>query len=600
MPGLAIIINRGPKEENKLRLQQMVNSMKHESFYSTGAYDNENAGVYVGWSCQPGSYCDCMPIRNEKNDLLLFFYGEHHADPEDLQQLRCRGHSLPEDNAAYVLHLFEEQGCDFLKSLNGWFHGALLDLAKQEILIFNDRFGMQRLYYWEKGETALFASEAKALLSAVGHLRKLDPRGLAEYVTCGCVLENRTLFSGLRALPAASAWTYKRGGLKKEGCYFQPDSWETTPVFSAAEFEQRLKQAMPRIVNRYLQSDLPLGISLTGGYDTRLIMAFMNEHAGRIPSYTFGGMYRECFDVRIARRVAEICQCKHQVLNLDSRFLNSFAALAEKTVFISDGHLGACNAYELYLNRLARSVAPVRLTGSYGSEVMRQARAFKAVSPTPGLMHPDFKEWVETAIGTFDQVSRCHSLTFSLYKQAPWQYFNRLAVEQSQVVVRTPYMDKDLIALVYRAGDARSSGKELTRRLIMHGNPALALLPTDTGNASWLRTQAAQFLFKADYCYKSGMPQWLERMHYLAGPFQPERLIRGIHRFQHFRIWFRNELAPYVREILLDPRTGGRPYVNRTFVETMVGRHLKGTWNYTDDIEKVLSLELAHRLFIDG
>jgi asparagine synthase (glutamine-hydrolysing) len=146
MPGLAIIINRGPKEENKLRLQQMVNSMKHESFYSTGAYDNENAGVYVGWSCQPGSYCDCMPIRNEKNDLLLFFYGEHHADPEDLQQLRCRGHSLPEDNAAYVLHLFEEQGCDFLKSLNGWFHGALLDLAKQEILIFNDRFGMQRLY----------------------------------------------------------------------------------------------------------------------------------------------------------------------------------------------------------------------------------------------------------------------------------------------------------------------------------------------------------------------------------------------------------------------------------------------------------------------
>lgn len=600
MPGLALIISRRPKAENTLRLQQMLDSMRHESFYSSGTYINEDAGIYIGWLCHPGSYCDCMPISNERKNHLLFFYGENHADPEDFDRLRQRGHVLPKENAAYVLHLFEEQGPDFLQALNGWFHGIMVDLTRKEIAIFNDRFGMQRLYYCEDGESVLYASEAKALLKVVRKLRSLDSQGFGEYLTCGCVLENRTLFSGLRTLPAASLWTHKYGGLKQEVCYFQPDSWETAPAFSEAELEKNLTQVLPRIIGRYFRSSLPLGISLTGGYDTRVIMAFMNEHFGQIPCYTFGGMYRDCFDVKIARRVAKVCECEHQVLSLDRHFLDSFRDLAEKTVYISDGNLGAGNAYELYLNRLARSVAPVRLTGSYGSEVLRQARAFNAVLPPPGLIHSDFAKPVQAAISTFDKISQCHNLTFSIYKQAPWFYYNRLAVEQSQVIIRTPYMDKDLIALVYRAGKMKKSGKELARNLIRYGNPALVELPTDTGNASWLWGQTAQFLFKADYCYKSGMPQWLERMHYLAGPFQPEKLIRGIHRFAHFRIWFRNELAPYLKEMLLDTRADLRPYLNKGILEKMVYRHQRGTWNYTDELEKVLTLELLHRLFIDG
>jgi asparagine synthase (glutamine-hydrolysing) len=599
MPGLAVIVSRRPKLENTLWLNQMMDSMNHESFYSSGTYINDELGVYVGWSCHPGSYCDCMPISNEAKTHLLFFYGENHADPEDFNQLRQRGHVLDKENADYVLHLFEEMGPDFVQSLNGWFQGVLINLTEKEVVIFNDRFGMQRLYYCQDGESSLYASEAKALLKVVGKLRVLDPQGLGEYLTCGCVLENRTLFSGVRTLPAASFWIHKDGELNQKACYFDPDSWETAPAFSTSDFEHSLEQTLPQVIQRYFRSELPLGISLTGGYDTRLIMAFMNGELGQIPCYTFGGMYRECFDVRIARRVAEACQCEHQALNLDQQFLDSFPDLAEKTVYISDGNLGACNAYELYLNRRARSIAPVRLTGSYGSEVLRQARAFKAVLPTPGLIHPDFAKPIESAMKTFGQISQCHSLTFSIYKQAPWFYYNRLAVEQSQVIVRTPYMDKDLIALVYRSGRIEKSGKDLARNLIGHGNPALVALPTDTGNSTWLWGLVSQFLFKADYCYKSGMPQWLERMHYLSGPFQPEKMIRGIHRFAHSRIWFRNELAPYVKEILLDPRTSRRPYLNKGVVESMVCRHLKGTWNYTDDIEKVLTLELMHRLFID-
>src|SRR5579872_4210084 len=134
MPGLAIIVGRGPRERNEYQLNQMLDSMKHEPFYSSGTYTNEKAGLYVGWACHPGSYCDCMPIRNEKGDRFLFFYGENHADTSECDRLRARGYPLRKQNASYVMHLFEEKVHQFLKELNGWFHGVLLDLTQNEII----------------------------------------------------------------------------------------------------------------------------------------------------------------------------------------------------------------------------------------------------------------------------------------------------------------------------------------------------------------------------------------------------------------------------------------------------------------------------------
>jgi asparagine synthase (glutamine-hydrolysing) len=86
----------------------------------------------------------------------------------------------------------------------------------------------------------------------------------------------------------------------------------------------------------------------------------------------------------------------------------------------------------------------------------------------------------------------------------------------------------------------------------------------------------------------------------MLGPVQPEKLLIGRHRFAHFRVWFRQQLAAYIQEILLDSKTAGRPYFNHAFVKQMVRRHLKGERNHTDDIERVLTVELTCRLFVDN
>lgn len=578
----------------------MTRVMQHEIFYKSGTYSDEQAGLYVGWTCQPGSYCDCLPITNETGDLVLFFYGEHHADDDAAGRLHARGNGSPNSDARQLMHLFEEHRFGCLKQLNGWFHGVLLDKTRQEIVVFNDRYGMQRLYHYSDRDSVVFASEAKALLKVRPELRSMDPRGVGELLSCGAVLENRTLFSKLETLPAASLWSFENARLKSSQRYFQPEDWETQPPLAEHELEERLEALMPRLAARYARSQLPVAVSLTGGYDTRLIMAFLGRQWVDGLCYTFGGIYRDCFDVRIARKVAAACGSRHEVLRLDEEFFSRFPALAEKTVYISDGNLGACNAYELYLNTRARQIAPVKITGSFGSEVMRGARAFKPARPNPGLLQTPFYQQVDRAAETFGRVSQGHDLSFSVFKHAPWYYYNRLAVEQSQLVVRTPFMDNELVGLMYRARRNGVDHRELALRLIRHGNPALARMPTDTGNTSWWKYQLLHFLFQADYCYKSGMPQWLEQIHYLLGPFQPEKLLIGRHRFQHFRVWFRHELADYVKDVILDPRTTSRPYFHKTFLENMVRRHLKGDRNYTDDIEKVLTIELTHRVLVDA
>ena len=130
-------------------------------------------------------------------------------------------------------------------------------------------------------------------------------------------------------------------------------------------------------------------------------------------------------------------------------------------------------------------------------------------------------------------------------------------------------------------------------------------MPTDrgyggSGNAvsSGMARLYYEFLFKAEYAYDYGMPQSIVRADRILHPFHLERLFLGRHKFYHFRVWYRDQLSDYVKQILLDERTLGRPYLDRAFVEKMVKEHTNGTRNYTVEISKVLTMELIQRKLI--
>ena len=604
MPGIAGLITKLPRAQAIAELRRMAASMVHESFYGTGVYSDETQGVYVAWCAREGSLADDIPLRNERGDVTLFFAGEEFPEPNLSLRLRQKGHDLDDRPSSHLVHEYEDDQT-FPARLNGRFQGLLIDSTRGLATLFNDRYGMQRLYYHESPDAFYFAGEAKAILAVRPELRRANAAALGELVALGCVLDNRTIFDGIDVLPGASRWTFRAGTLDRKETYFQPLEWEGQPrLDDDEEYYRELRDVFARSLPRYFGAKGPLAISLTGGLDTRMIMAWHKPAPGSLPCYTFGGSYRDSQDVIVARRVASACGQSHDIIPVGKDFLSRFARYAERTVYLTDGCADVSRSADLYVNELAREIAPVRMTGNYGSEVLRRVVAFKPVQPLPGLFAPGFLSHIRAASDAYARTIDVHPLSFAVFRQAPWHHYGLLALEETQLALRTPYLDNDLIRTIYRAPlSATTSDNSL--RLIGEGSAALAAIPTDRGlGMRGLQGAAAramhEFSFKSEYAYDYGMPQWLARLDHRLAPFALERIFLGRHKFYHYRVWYRDALSSYVREMLLDSKSLTRPYVDRRRVESVVSGHVKGNENHTLAIHKLLTLELAHRLFLDS
>jgi asparagine synthase (glutamine-hydrolysing) len=607
MPGICGMFARDNSEERVRQLDEMVGALVHEASYTSGTYADSKLGVYCGWATHEGSFSACLPVFNEKKDVILIYYGENFADKEVTDRLKRRNHIFNPSTASYLVHLYEDKGDEFFLELNGWFVGLLLDLRKGRAVLFNDRFGMQRMHFYEDAGGVYFSSEAKSILKVVPASRQMDFRGLGEFLSCGCALEGRTLFKDVSLLPAASKWTWDGNRIIDKTPYFHESSWENQTLLGADFFAEKVKGTLESITPRYLRGEQPIGISLTGGLDTRIIMAYLPERPGKYPCYTFGGTYRDSFDVKVAREVADVCKQTHQVITADSSFLAEFERYAADTVYISDGTMDVTGATDLYVNRLAKTIAPIRITGNYGSEVLRGVRFLRAAPPRTELLDRDFAAFTRGAVETLSAAEASHPLSFTLFKDLPWHEYSRLAIEQSQLTMRSPFVDNDLARLMYRAPPETRRSKKMSLRLIHEASPALGLIMTDRGisaESARVRQRLARVYregsFKAEYAYNYGMPQWLAMLDHVVAPLHFERLFLGRHKFHHFRMWFRDQLSDYVRSVLLDSQSLNRSHLNRRFVEHMVHSHTKGTRNYTTEITQLLTVELTHRLLLDG
>jgi asparagine synthase (glutamine-hydrolysing) len=547
---------------------------------------------------------NCSSAWNAQEDVFLLFRGE--IFPVNDSACRVGTGERPNSIADTLLSQYEEFGSDVFAELNGCFSGVLVDLRNKTIVWLNDRYGLGRMYYHESSDGFYFASEAKALLKVLPSLRQLDVRSLGEFLSCDCVLQDRTMFRDVFILPAGSAWVFRPNGVVEKHRYFHPSAWENQVRLSAQDYYELLRETFPRVLTRYLRHPAGVGMSLTGGLDGRLVMAWSQLEPGAMPCYTFGSSFRETADVGIAREVASVCRQPYSELKVDGDFLSQFPKLAQEAIRISDGAMDVSGAAELYLNRLAEQIKPVRLTGNYGSEILRGNVAFRPRPIFNAVFDAEVADAAEQARATYAEESRGNRRSFIAFKQVPWHHFARSVLEKSQLIVRSPYLDNELVALAFQAPDADHTNFDLCVRLVAEGNSRLARIPTDRGvryGASTalnrFRRMKGQFLAKTEYAYDYGMPNWLARVDSAVSGLRLERVFLGRQKFCHFRTWYRQELAGFVREVLLDRRTLARPLLNRRRVEKVVSSHIKGCANQTLLIHKLLSFELLHQTLIE-
>jgi asparagine synthase (glutamine-hydrolysing) len=607
MPGIAGIIRTNPDDATEREVGQMVEAMRHERHYVGGQQVFRDQGVCVGWVGPQGGFSDCMPLVSRAGDFVIVFQGETFLDADTRDSLAKLGHSVDANSASYLADLYAGLGEEFLKRLNGWFCGLIVDLRKRSATVFNDRYGMGRLYYHEGKDEFIFASEAKALLKIRPALRAIDPRGLAETLRYNCVLENRSLFTRVSLLPHASAWTFTGLAAPAKRTYFSFDEWEQQPLLGEDAFFPKFADAVSRVFPAYAKASSGVAFSLTAGLDTRAIMAALKELNHDIPCYTFGGPWRELYDIETARKLTSVYGQPFSTVIADDRFLKGFGDFARRAVYISDGAHDAFGAHDIYFNEVARNVAAIRLTGKFGSEVVRVRNLVPSMHYPPGLLRGELAAMVE-GLPAFSQVNRdLHPLTRVVTREIPWHEYGRVVVEQSQVVLRSPYMDNELVKLMYRAPAAARAKGDLQEAYVRHRSPELATIPTNLGRfvpgGQWGKRFHYALLwgiFKVEYIYLYATPHWLTHLDRSLDALHLERLLAGRQKWEGYRIWIKTHFSEFIKDTLLNPNARYTDYLARRSVETMLSRHLNGTHNYLNEINRALTLELICSTMLRG
>src|SRR5690348_2292101 len=146
MPGLVGFIGTRRSPDDAALLRRMLTTIQHQPSYVSGDYSDEALGLHVAWTARAGNFDAQGLMWNGARDRGLLFCGEEYADERVRAAL---GGGADFGRAAYLPALREKLGDDFYAALNGWFNGLDIDVARRRVTLFNDRYGLARVYVQE-------------------------------------------------------------------------------------------------------------------------------------------------------------------------------------------------------------------------------------------------------------------------------------------------------------------------------------------------------------------------------------------------------------------------------------------------------------------
>lgn len=345
----------------------MLSLIHHRGPDETGSY--QKAGASLG--IQRLSILDLrtgqQPVTNEAGSVHLVFNGEIYNYRELRSDLIGRGHRFrSEGDSEVIVHLYEDLGEDAFTRLRGMFAIALWDVRRQKLVLVRDRLGKKPLYYATVGGELVFASEIKAILDWPELSREIDFAALADYLAYLYVPAPRTIFRSIRSLDPGHIGTFEGGRFELKRYWSVPHGDER-PMWSEAEWIDRVRAKLAEAVKLRLVSDVPLGAFLSGGLDSSLIVAMMAEH-GPVKTYSIGfsetaSGYSE---LPHARRVAELLQTNHHEAVAEVDTLD----LLPKLLWHFDQPFGNSTAPLAYLlSKFAREQVTVAMAGTGGDEL---------------------------------------------------------------------------------------------------------------------------------------------------------------------------------------------------------------------------------------
>ncbi len=287
MCGIAGIIrgDGAPVEPGILR--RMADILQHRGPDDAGIFLNRGAGLAHRRLSIIDLVTGKQPLSNEDETLWITFNGEIYNHLELRADLIRQGHRYrTQSDTETIVHAYEEHGANCLSLFRGMFAFALWDTRSATLFLARDRFGIKPLYYTIVGSQFLFASEIKALLAVPGVPKKLNERRIPEFLAQKFIASDETLFAGIHKLMPGhylklSAQNVYRGAEELEGAVQIRRYWDLRQEsrndwIPAQDPEEELRSQLQTAVRYRLVSDVPVGLFLSGGIDSTILLSVMS------------------------------------------------------------------------------------------------------------------------------------------------------------------------------------------------------------------------------------------------------------------------------------------------------------------------------------
>jgi asparagine synthase (glutamine-hydrolysing) len=561
-----------------------------------------------------------QPVANEAGSVAAVFNGELYNFPELREELAARGHEVRGRGDTPVLpHLYEEHGPRFVERLDGMFAIALWDAGRQRLVLARDRLGKKPLVWTQLTDgTIAFASELKAFHALPRFHAEPDLPALDAYLALQYVPGARTGLRGVHRLEPGSLLIVEGGSVTTER-YWQPEIADEHA--SDDEWLERIRDAVTAAVRKRLVSDVPLGALLSGGLDSAIVVAQMAQ-ASLEPIRTFTvGFADERYDERaFARAVAERYSTRHEEIVLEPDAATTLPRLAHAF----DEPLGDEAALPLFLIcEAARRDVTVGLVGDGGDEAFAGYERYTAMGLAerlPGsaaaagarLLRAFPAGRVERRSPAFRAARLLEAATVPAAERYG-QLMQVLTLNER----RTLWSDEaraeigTLLSPGFLLGPPPTSGIAGLQRLDLATNLPGDLLPkSDIASMAHslelrsplLDTRVVELgLALPDHLKRRGREGKIGLRRAFANDLPPSVSQRGKRGFGiPLAAWFRGELRPLARDVLLDESARARGWFRTEAVERLLDDHAAGRADNGHRLWTLVMLELWHRAHVDA
>jgi asparagine synthase (glutamine-hydrolysing) len=516
-----------------------------------------------------------QPMSDAEETVWIIFNGEIYNYRELRAKLQKKGHQFrTNSDTEVIVHGYKEWGTDVFNHLNGMFGLAIWDVVNERLVLARDAMGIKLIYYKIDNGQVAFGSEIRAVLAARDSRPEVDPVALNMFLRFRYTPSPLTVFQGIRKLAPGTMLIIENSEYREERWYkFSPAPF--TGPKEAKQATDELLELYKNAVRRHLLSDVPVGLLLSGGMDSGLLLALMNEQGGPWPAYTIG--YGDTFkddELTDAAETAAILGARHVTVRLDQ---SEFERSLPKIVECLEEPIAASSIVPMYfVSQRARQDVKVALIGQGPDELfggykrhlgVHYGECWRGLPPALRSMIGFAVDWLPrnealkrgvSSLGTLDRMKRYEDV-FSIASAPTIDglfHHGLLAKQESQHLVDywrglIPQMAHTDELGGFQLLEIRSS---LPDELLMYADK-LSMAHGLEVRVPYLDRTIVEYVQRlaAEYKVRNGTRKWLHRR--VCERYLPSYLLKRKKRGFAVNVvddWFRLSVDGEISEMLLD------------------------------------------------